>query len=219
MTKIVTPFERLFAIMINPLIVASYIGLVILSFFYLDKPIAYYFHSIDLNNNFYILNWLTHIGSSGLCISVLFLLALFFRYIQHNKAAEQRTWFLVLCVFLPTVICLVLKIILGRARPELLFSDHLYGFYGFHTQSLFWSLPSGHTTTVTGLIFGLIILFPRYVYVFLLAGIVGVSTRILLTQHFLSDVLTAAYLALLEIGFLMWWLRRQNYLVKLLQVR
>lgn len=217
MTKSVTPFERLLAIMTNPWVVVSYSGLVILSFFYVDQSLAYYLHGFDLKKNFYVLNWLTHIGSSGLCLGVLFLLALFFRYIQHNKTSEQRSWFLALCVLLPSVICVVLKIILGRARPELLFSDHLYGFYGFHTQSLFWSLPSGHTTTVTGLIFGLIILFPRYVYVFLLIGIIGISTRILLTQHFLSDVLTAAYLALLEIGFLMWWLRRQNYLVKVLR--
>ena len=212
MKKTATPFERLFAIMINPWMAAACVGFIVLSYFYLDKPIAYYFHDLDLKHNFHALNWLTQLGSSNLCLGFLVLLAVFFRYIRHNKTAELRTWFLAVCVVLTSVICLVLKITLGRARPDLLFSEHLYGFYGLHTHSTFWSLPSGHTSTLMGLVFGLMVLFP-YIIAFLLVAFTVVASRILLTQHFLSDVLTAAYLALLEIGFLVRFLLHKKYLI------
>lgn len=214
MKKNPTPFERLLRVMTNPWMAISYSVLVILSFFYLDQPIAYYFHAIDLKHNFSILNWFTHLGSNTLWIALLFLLALFFRYIKRNKTYEMRMWFLWVCVLLPNMICTLLKITLGRARPELLFSDHMYGFYGLQTQKLFWSLPSGHTSTVTGLVFGLMVLFPRYTYAFILAGCALIGSRIVLTHHFLSDVLVAAYLTLLEIGVIVWWLYRKQYLKK-----
>jgi len=95
-----------------------------------------------------------------------------------------------------------LKVIFGRARPDMLFNDQLYGFYGLQTHAQFWSFPSGHTTTVMGFVFGLCALFPRHCVAFILTGLIVVSTRILLTHHFLSDVLIASYLALLEVGLL-----------------
>ena len=200
--------------MINPWMAAACVGFIVLSFFYVDKPLAYYLQRLDLKDNFYPLTWLTQLGSINKCFAILLSLALFFRYIKHNKNAELRTWFLILCVFLTSMICLVLKMVLGRARPELLFSDHLYGFYGFATHRYFWSLPSGHTSTIMGLVFGLIILFPRFIIAFLIVGMIVVASRVLLTQHFLSDVLTAMYLALLEIGLLVRFLLHKKYLIK-----
>ena len=208
-----TPFDRLLSTMIKPWVAVSYIGFVIVSILYIDTPIAYYFHSLDSQSSLHLFNKIMTLGEGKLYIVVFFILALFFRYIYHNKAWEVRTWFLWLCVFIPNIICLSLKVGLGRARPDLLFKDQLYGFYGFKTQVDYWSFPSGHTTTVMGLVFGMSVLFPRYTYGYMLFGLLIVMSRVMFTNHYLSDVMVASYLVLIEVGLLHYWFRRKNWLI------
>lgn len=203
--------DRLLLLMISPWVVLSYFGFVIVSFLYFDKPIAYYFHDLNLRTTQEWIYWCTQLGEGLIYIVSLGLLALFFRYIRPNKQREERSWFLCLCVLIPYFICGVLKVTLGRARPDLLFSEHLYGFYGFHAHSPFWSMPSGHTTTIMSLVFGLSFLFSRYSLIFILAGTALVLTRIILTHHYLSDVLVSSYLAFLEVGLLVYILKRQTW--------
>jgi membrane-associated phospholipid phosphatase len=180
-----------------------------LSFFYVDKSLAIYLHALHLSEHYPFLDAITILGESKLYLVSFFLLALLFRYGIRRVRWEASAWFLWLCVLVPNLICLVLKVLLGRARPELWFQDQLFGFYGFQHQSSFWSFPSGHTTTIMGLIWGLSILFPRYVWIYGIIGFVVVVSRLLLLQHYLSDVMIAAYLALLEVGVL-WLLLRQK---------
>jgi hypothetical protein len=197
-----TLFERLFTWMTKPWVMIAYGVLVILSYCYWDKPLAYYFHSLDLKRQFPILSWFTHLGEGALYITLFFFIALYFRFIRPHKFNEKRTWFLWLCILIPYIVCGVLKVTLGRARPELFFTEHLYGFYGFHLHSEFWSFPSGHTTTIMALAFSLSFLFARYSLAFILAGLAIVLTRIMLNQHYLSDVLATSYLTLVGIGLL-----------------
>jgi membrane-associated phospholipid phosphatase len=179
---------------------------------YVDQWVAYYFHRFDFRHNLLPLVWLSHLGSSVLYLASLFILAVLFRYVFPNKVRETRCWFLWLCVLIPSSICLILKIIFGRARPDVLFDQQLYGLFGMKLHSSFWSFPSGHSTTIMGLIFGLTVLFPRYFYLLFVTGLVVVSSRVLLTEHYLSDVMVASYLALLEVGFFAYWLRKKEIL-------
>ncbi len=207
-----SPFEELFKFARRPLVVMGYLGFVILSFIYFDKPIAIYFYSFDVKTHLPFVYWLTHIGISTVYIVLFFLLALFFRYIRQDKIWELRYWFLWLCLCLPNVVCLFFKMLLGRARPVLFFNEQLYGFYGLNLKSsLFWSFPSGHTTTIMGLAFGLCALFPRYCYVFSIVGVLAVSTRVLLADHYLSDVVMTSYLTLLEVGLIRLFLYRKRF--------
>lgn len=210
-----SPFDRLFSIMTKTWVSTSFIALVVLSFLFLDKRIAVYFYQLDLKGFELVLHAVTSLGIVEVYVAGLFLLALFFRYVYRKREYEAYSWFLWLCVLLPNVICLALKVGLGRARPELWFEKQLYGFYGFHLKSTYWSFPSGHTTTMMGLTLGLTVLFPRGGYWFILLGLLASISRIILVKHYLSDVLMAAYLALVEIGVLVWWLRKNQ---KLLQI-
>jgi len=204
-----SPFDRLLKIMLQPWVAISYIGFIVLSFFYFDKPIAFYFNALALKTKLPLLELITKLGISTVYISLFFLLAMFFRYVYRNKTCEIRSWFIWLCVLVPNLICLVLKVLLGRARPELLFDNQLFGFYGLHFKASFWSFPSGHTTTIMGLVFGLCIVFPRYFYAFLLSGLLLISTRVILTNHYLSDVMATSYLTLLEVGLISLLLHRR----------
>ena len=206
-----TSFERLLAAMIKPWVMVSYVGLIVVSFLYFDQPIAYYFYNVDMRTNLPLLTWITHLGIGGVYFTLLLLFALYFRYINKKPYWESRVWFLWLCVVVPSIICFGLKVMFGRARPGLLFDENLYGFYGMQLHAPYWSFPSGHTTTVMGLMFGFAALFPKYCYGFILFGVVIVSSRIILTHHYLSDVLLASYLALIEVGLLNCWIRRKAW--------
>ena len=209
-TKVVTPFQKLQKFLITPWFLSLFIIFITVSFFYFDQPIALFFQSLDLNETASWLNWVTHLGLGGTYIIGLFLLALFFRYLQKNRDLENKFWFLWSCVLVPSIICIVLKLLFGRARPILLFNHEIYGFHGLETSSAYWSFPSGHTTTIMGLAFGLSIVFPRGAYGFITAGLLIAISRILLTNHYLSDVLFATYLSFLEVSILLYWMDKKQ---------
>ncbi|MFY7698495.1 MAG: phosphatase PAP2 family protein [Legionella sp.] len=206
-------FQRFWALMINPWVIVAYMSLITATFLYVDIPLAYYFHRLDLGYYLSVLNLITHLGVGALYFVSLSIIALYYRYIKSYTLAEERAWFLLLCTLLPSLICLVMKILLGRARPSLLFDNNLYGFYGLHAQASFWSCPSGHTTVVMGFFAGLSVIYPRHMAKFLTIGLFIAATRVMLTNHYLSDVLVASYLACIEIGLLTWWLRKNNLLL------
>jgi len=90
--------------------------------------------------------------------------------------------------------------------------SHEFGFYGFKTSYDYWSFPSGHTTTIMSLAFGLSVLFPRYWVILVSSAVVVALSRVLLIQHYLSDVIVATYLALIEVTILVCFLRKKKWL-------
>ena len=105
------------------------------------------------------------------------------------------------CLLLVNLFGFVLKIILSRARPDLLFDGNLFGFYWFKFSDLYWSFPSGHSITVVSLASGLSVLFPKYFYALFAVAFLVIVTRVFLCFHYLSDVMTGAYLSVLVVGF------------------
>lgn len=208
-----TVFERLFKVMTRPIMVITVVLLITLCWFYIDQPLAETMAKANLREHLFFLNWLTALGF-GLPYFLLFFAAgIYFRYIQCNSVWEARSWFMLLCVVVSNLICGFLKVMLGRARPDLWFQNKLYGFYGWHTKSPFMSFPSGHTTTIMSIALGLSILFPRHWFFFILTGFLVALSRVLLVYHYLSDVLIASYLAFLEIGLLYYLLHKKSWLM------
>lgn len=194
----------------SPLLCAMMLIGVTVLFLYADRPLLMWFALLDLGSHWPFLHAITWFGKGWPYMGLFLALALWFRYIRVNALWEMRAWFLWLCVMIPNLIGLVLKIGFGRARPLLWLQDHLYGFYWLQTKSAYWSFPSGHATTVMGVAVGLSIVFPRYMPGFLsVAGLVILS-RLALLEHYASDVLIAAYLVLLELSLLVYVLRKKR---------
>lgn len=203
-----TLFDRLFKTMINPWVVFAYLTGVGLSILFLDKPLAIFFHQLPITPYKWILQGITYFGTASayfISLSGLFVVT---RYLYRNKKWTEYFRFLLLSLTVSTLVCLVLKVTLGRARPELFFDKGLYGFYGFQKSSLFWSFPSGHTSTIMSLVFAICVLFPRAFYWTIFFGLTVVASRVMLTQHFLADVMMGSYLALLEVGVLAYFFKR-----------
>lgn len=207
------PFKRLLGVVTRPWFIGLYLVFLAALFLYVDKPVAEYFHSLDLRHNFSFLNHLTKLGLSAVYMAAFLAGALFFRYLYPNAILEARFWFLWFCVMGSGIICVILKILIGRARPSMWFEVQYYGFYGLQSKAPFWSFPSGHTTTVMALACGLSILFPRHWLICLFFGFLVALSRVLLVHHYLSDIFAASYFVVVEIGILLWVLEKRSWLL------
>lgn len=90
----------------------------------------------------------------------------------------------------------LLKFLFARPRPRLFFAEGLYGFELFRmsTSSAWGSLPSGHSTTAWTLVIAVHLLTrsgPAAAAVAQAAFLVSLS-RVLLTAHYVSDVIAGA---------------------------
>lgn len=202
-------FDKVLRFMLKPWFVVLYLFLAATSYLYLDKNISLYFKELDLNQNLIILTWITNLGMSRLYLAALPILSLICYFILHKKNLSLKFMVLWLLVLYPSLVAWLLKTLLGRARPVLLFNKNEFGFFGWHVEGDYHSFPSGHTTTITSLVIGLTILFPRYFVYWASLCLLVMLSRIMLTFHYLSDVLVSFYLVFLELGVLMYIMRNR----------
>lgn len=163
----------------------------VFSYFYMDRPIALFFHnfngSVDHAWFSTLFHAVTKLGESQYSLVILFFLFIIFR--KKSSIVANQMIYLFSAVALSGIVVDILKIIFGRFRPHMLFDHHQYGFVGFKVGTAFNSLPSGHSTTAFALAIGLMLLFPRYKYLYLIIALFIASSRVVLTFHYLSDVL------------------------------
>jgi membrane-associated phospholipid phosphatase len=188
-------FDDFFKFMTKPVVVAIYLAVVIVSFIYWDRPVTEYFFQLQLEQHHPWLLWITRLAWGGLYIVPLLILTVILRYIVKSDYWKP-CFFLWLSVIIPSLANLVAKVTFGRSRPTLWLGKAEYGFHWFKMKAVYWSFPSGHTITMMGFVFGLSVLYPRYLKAFIIVGLLIVSTRILLLAHFVSDVMIATYLAM-----------------------
>ena len=89
----------------------------------------------------------------------------------------------------------ILKPVFGRARPRLWVSDHIFGFTWHGARAAYWSFPSGHTITIVSLGLALYAIERRFRAFYVAAMMLVAASRIVLAEHYLSDVLAGAFLA------------------------
>lgn len=142
---------------------------------------------------------ITTFGIATWYIVASIIVYLFFRFIYKNNLYAAQSLFVFLSLSITGILITLLKWIVGRHRPIDLFNHGIYGFghfgvgYGYELTSF----PSGHAQTAFTLATALTILFPRWgVPVFVVAVAVGIS-RIVLTSHYLSDVIAGAGVGIL----------------------
>lgn len=94
------------------------------------------------------------------------------------------------------LVVLVLKRGVARARPEMFFEKGIYGLgESFSRAHAFNSFPSSHTYAAFAVAVTLGILAPRWRWVFLLLAALVAMSRLVNLDHYLSDVMAAAGIA------------------------
>lgn len=175
---------------------------------WVDLPLAVWIHQSVSDGVDQSFEWVGELGESGRYIGValafyvigLVGLARGWRNpVRMSYAAMARGSLLMLSTMaVGGLIVLVLKRTVARARPELFFEKGIYGLgESFSRAQQFNSFPSSHTYAAFAVAVVLGILAPRWRWVFLLLAALVAISRVINLDHYLSDVMTAAGIAVL----------------------
>ncbi len=183
---------------------------------YIDLPLAEYMKAQE-DGAAVFFRKITKIGDSKyylipLALTLPFLLAAR-QALEAGSVRRLISWlasaisFVFCAVALSGLLINALKIVIGRARPKLWFSEGIYGFAPLSfTESSYHSFPSGHSNTIMTLVLALCFFLPRNRRWILIAfGCLVAFSRVVITAHFLSDILVGGLLGIATT----YWLREE----------
>jgi membrane-associated phospholipid phosphatase len=168
--------------------------IIVILYNYIDISIAEYFHSINNSPLVWVASIVTQGGEAVYYIIPSLLLYLYFR--KRNAHRARLSLFILATTATSGILVDILKVIFGRFRPKMYFSEHLYGFDWFHVSSRMVSFPSGHSATALGVWLAFSMLFPKYRVIFIPIGIMIALTRVITTAHYPSDVIAGSYIGI-----------------------
>jgi membrane-associated phospholipid phosphatase len=174
--------------------------LVAICYFFVDRPVAWFVH--DHVPHWRPLVWPTLVPPILVRLAPLaFVVAIVWRAWRPGNPGPLRLLALALSLIVAVAIKDQLKWVFGRYWPETwvmqnpsLIQDGAYGFHPFHEGIAYESFPSGHTTVVCSLISVAWILWPRWRWLWSLAGLAVVAGLLGLDYHFVGDVVAGAFL-------------------------
>jgi membrane-associated phospholipid phosphatase len=182
---------------------AAVLLLIVLSYFFLDIPVSFYCKGLNKSIvDFFGI--VTEFGISTWYLAASFALFLFYRFFQRRPVYAHRALFLFSSIAFSGIIANIIKVIIGRYRPEMFFEKGLYGinffnFSFFNFSHGLTSFPSGHTATTFSLAWALSLFFPRTRIPFLCFAVMVGASRVIITSHYLSDALGGAYVGIMSV--------------------
>ena len=179
---------------------------IIISFNFLDRPIEYFMYYHLQNTAFHSFGSIvgTYTTSNILCVIALIFCFIAGYFSLKGRKSRAKPYALVgFSFFTSYFIALALKFIFARYRPDLLIHMNLYGFHFLSMKDAFNSFPSGHTIASAAIAFSLCCLTKNRLLQTLLiayASMVGMC-RLFAGAHYLSDVLTSYYIAMMVVMY------------------
>jgi membrane-associated phospholipid phosphatase len=183
------------------LLAEGMIVFIILCFFFIDIPVALFCNHLDTKVRD-IFELITPLGISTWYLVGSFSLFLWFTYGYRRRTYAHRALFLFTSVAVSGIMAVILKGFMGRFRPKMLLEEGLYGFNFFATIYEKNSFPSGHATTAFSIACALSLFFPRFRIPLFCFALVVAASRVVITSHYLSDMVGGALIAFLTVFFL-----------------
>ena len=172
--------------------------LLFLSYRFVDIPVAIFCNQLA-PNILQVFDWITEFGVSTWYLVASLFLFVIFRFYRKNRVYANRALFIFTAVAISGITAIVVKLTVARYRPKLFFEKGLYGFDIFNVGYEYNSFPSGHVATIFSLAAAMSLFWPKYrVYFFFVAFAVALS-RIVLTSHYVSDVIAGAFIGTLTV--------------------
>ncbi len=172
--------------------------LIVLAILFLDRPLAEFCRSFSPAVHT-VFRYVSLLASFPVALGMsLILVALYFIRVYSSRkprAIQARYLFIAFSTMTAWALAYLFKLLFGRCRPDMLFRYALYGFTWFKTGYDFNSFPSGHAAIAFGFWMAVAQLKPRLKPVFLIVAALLAASRVIITAHFLSDVLFGALLA------------------------
>jgi len=101
-----------------------------------------------------------------------------------------RLSYLFVAIALPGLAVTILKRLIGRVRPS---DSGPFAYVPWSWRHEYASLPSGHSTTAFAAAVAIAMLWPRTRVPLLIFAVVIALSRVVITAHFVSDVIAAAF--------------------------
>lgn len=186
-------FEKFASMIRSPKFCVIWLVFMMISYFFFDQTIAEYFQP-HLGWLYDVSTWVTPFGYPKVYLVICLILAFLGYVVFKKRELTQNALFVLTGLVVTAIIQNLLKVLLGRARPEMLFDYGKFGFYFFQTSNNMWSVPSGLITTMTAIFIALCYLFPRYWLSWITILALASLTRVVVTVHYFSDVMASLYL-------------------------
>jgi membrane-associated phospholipid phosphatase len=167
-------------------------ALALVSYLWMDLPLLEWLYPHRRDPSLYPVELLTDLGKSTWYIVVS--LILFIYWIDRKPVWSDAALLVLSTTIVSGILVNIVKVIFGRARPQLYIDEHLYGFFWGKVDVLYRSFPSGHATTAIAVWLAFALLFPRYRIGLIAVGILIALSRVVLSQHYFSDVLVGGWL-------------------------
>ncbi len=184
------------------------LGLSTLLFFFVDKPCIFFLaaHKETLASLAHPISALAK-GNIWQSLLALGLLILFYHdYRYGSNRGSKELFYILLSIMIASLLGENLKFLLARYRPTLLLSQGQYGFSFLVDHWSQNSTPSGHTFRAFSLMTALGLTWPRYRWLFLTPAILIALSRVILLDHYPSDIVLGAYLGILSALWARWFL-------------
>jgi membrane-associated phospholipid phosphatase len=172
-----------------------------MSYFFIDIPVARFCKGLDasIRDAF---GTITELGISTWYLIGSFTLFVVFTFIRPHKRYAYMGLFVFASIAVSGLLTDIIKVIIARYRPEMLFEKGLYGLSFFNFDSRIISFPSGHAATAFSLAFCLSYFFPAFRIPLFCFAVVVAASRVIITAHYISDAVAGAWLAMVCVFFL-----------------
>ena len=223
----VTPIFRL-----NILIFIVITFIILVCIVFIDRPLAYFSFYIE-EEMYYLLYYfqlISEIGNGfvlftflGIIIVVTGIILIICRY------RKKSTYFLLpmykkivfvfsmaitasVTIIIAGIIVSIMKVLIGRSRPFMLWDENLYTMMPFSIEYQFNSFPSGHSSAITAFCCSISLFAPKLRFpLYGLAAIVSIA-RAVSHIHYLSDVIAGCYISILIVFFVKRFLLKKKIL-------
>ncbi|MCH9814638.1 MAG: phosphatase PAP2 family protein [Epsilonproteobacteria bacterium] len=172
------------------------LGVVTISYFFLDRELALFIDSIEENRIKSFLISISFLGKSHWYIIPSLLLFFIFKKMGYLRSATFSLYVLY-ANLLAGIVVWLLKVPFGRLRPKMLLEQGEYGFEGLGFHYEYVSFPSGHSITIMATVTALAFIFPKLRLPLLFAGGMIAISRIAVNAHYYSDVIMGSYLGVM----------------------
>ena len=173
-------------------------------YLFLDIPIAHYFHDHSNTLTATLSKIIAKFFDPDVWIVVMIIVSSYSGYlifIKKNFNPRTQKWLTIsLSLIIAIGVTVVLKIVLGRYRPAALFNSGLYGFTFEGAFRKANSTPSGHVALAFAGFMAIASCFEKrkWIYFAIMLSILIAISRIIISKHYLGDVILGAYVGLLS---------------------
>ena len=189
------PVSPMFLLKQIKFIAPTVLVLIVAFFFFLDKPLAYFFHSqlSFLKDPLLLITRLSNPLFSLLVFPVLFFCS---RFILKTEKNSRKFWFLSLSLPISVLCSETLQVVVGRSNPYWLFLHGEMIFRFFEWNPSFHSFPSSISCTIGTLATSFACLNPKFSLPLLIGGLILGLSPALLTFCFVSDALAGVWIGM-----------------------